>query len=133
MPEEAPRPENRNCWRTRAGLALLGLAAALFLGTAVRAGWANAPQSRRFTAGERSVTRAAAAMPDGWLSVNDAEMEDLIQLKGIGETIAALIIDEREQNGYFHYPEDLLSVKGIGPVKLSQIREELNFSIPEEE
>ena len=33
----------------------------------------------------------------------------------------------------FYYPEDLLAVKGIGPSKLAQIREELNFSLPAKE
>ena len=43
-------------------------------------------------------------------------------MPGIGETIACLIIEEREENGYFQYPEDLTAVKGIGIKKMEQIR-----------
>ena len=57
-------------------------------------------------------------MPDGTVSINDADAEELTSLYGIGETLAGLIIDEREQNGPFFYPEDLTAVKGIGIRKL---------------
>lgn len=72
-------------------------------------------------------------VPDGWLSVNEADIHELTELTGIGETTAANLISEREENGSFFYPEDLLSVKGIGKKKLAEIREELNFSQPENE
>ena len=117
----------------RIGILLLILAAALFIGTAVRAGIERQPEKTLFTADDRPELTYRAELPDGWLSVNDAETEDLIQLKGIGETIAANLISEREKNGSFYYPEDLLAVKGIGAAKLEQIRDELNFSPPEKE
>ena len=37
------------------------------------------------------------------------------------------MIEERERNGPFHYPEDLLSVKGIGTGKLEKIISLINF------
>ena len=54
--------------------------------------------------------------------VNTAEAEELMTLPVIGETIASLIISEREQNGVFYYPEDLETVKGIGPQTLKKLR-----------
>ena len=63
----------------------------------------------------------------GTISVNDGDEEDLCRLKGVGETLAALIILERETNGPFYYPEDLISVKGIGMKKLSQFRDDIDY------
>ncbi len=74
-----------------------------------------------------AISLVPVQVPEGWLCVNDAEIEDLTELKGIGETIAANLVNERKENGMFFYPEDLLTVKGIGPVKLEQIRDKLNF------
>ena len=42
--------------------------------------------------------------------------------------LAALIIAERERGGPFSYPEDLLSVRGIGAKKLESIREMLDLT-----
>lgn len=56
--------------------------------------------------------------PRGTLNVNLADAEELTAFPGIGETIAARIVTEREQNGPFHYPEDLMTVSGIGRSKL---------------
>ena len=53
---------------------------------------------------------------------NTGDLYELTELPGVGETIAGMILDERETNGLFVYPEDLLAVKGIGPKKLEAIR-----------
>ena len=44
-----------------------------------------------------------------------------------GPVIAQRIIEEREQNGLFHYPEDLMCVPGIGEKTLSRIAPYLYF------
>ena len=54
--------------------------------------------------------------------VNTGDLFELTELPGIGETIAGLIIEEREANGFFRYPEDLTAVRGIGGKKMEQIR-----------
>ena len=48
------------------------------------------------------------------VNINTATREQLISLKGIGESYADRIIEYREKNGPFQAPEDLLKVKGIG-------------------
>jgi competence ComEA-like helix-hairpin-helix protein len=65
--------------------------------------------------------------PDGMVRINDAEMEELVLLPGIGETLAAEILQEKRNNGPFSYPEDLLSVRGIGVKKLKEILPWLDF------
>ncbi len=69
--------------------------------------------------------------PDGSVSVNYGDAEELMSLPGIGEHMAGLILDEREANGLFHYPEDLLVVKGIGPAKLRKMMPMLDMTADE--
>ncbi len=56
------------------------------------------------------------------LDLNSATASQLIALPGIGPSTAQLIVDYREQNGYFTQVEDLLNVPGIGTATLNTIR-----------
>ena len=55
------------------------------------------------------------------ININDATLQELMALPGIGETIAKRIVDFRKFNGNFAKPEELLHVDGIGPSKLEAI------------
>ena len=57
-----------------------------------------------------------------------AGAEELTELPGVGETISALIVAERDANGPFYYAEDLESVRGIGPATLAGCREMIDLS-----
>ena len=59
--------------------------------------------------------------------INIGTVEELCSLPGIGESIGALISNERDINGLFVYPEDVLSVKGIGEKKLEKLRPYLHL------
>ena len=48
------------------------------------------------------------------ININQAGIEQLIRLKGIGEKKAKAIIEFRQKHGDFSSFEDLLNVKGIG-------------------
>ena len=49
------------------------------------------------------------------ININKASAEELTQLKGIGPSTAAKIIEYRDKNGPFKSPEDITMVSGIGP------------------
>lgn len=63
----------------------------------------------------------APSLPDGPVAVNTADADELDTLPGVGEVIAQRIIEEREENGPFYYPEDLMNVKGIGEKTLEKL------------
>ena len=62
------------------------------------------------------------------IDINRADASALESLPGIGPKIAQEIIRCREERGRFTSVEDLLSVKGIGPAKLSAIRDLVKVS-----
>lgn len=57
----------------------------------------------------------------GKININTADQEQLMQLPGIGETIAQRIIDYRKSYGDFQSLEDLTNVEGIGQGTLDKI------------
>ena len=57
---------------------------------------------------------AAVQAAEGAVDINTAGLEELMARPGIGETRAQAILDDREANGPFRYPEELVRVKGIG-------------------
>lgn len=69
-------------------------------------------------------------MPHGTVHVNIESVEGLQKMPGIGPVLAQQIVLEREENGLFYFPEDLLVVKGIGQGKLEKIRDLLVFDHP---
>lgn len=56
------------------------------------------------------------------LDINTASMEELMQLKGIGEVLAARIIDYRENVAPFGDESDIMQVSGIGESTYNNIK-----------
>lgn len=50
----------------------------------------------------------------GKVNINTADISELIQLDGVGESKARAIIEYREKNGRFRTPDEITNVEGIG-------------------
>lgn len=102
----------------KADLSLLNLAAPLTDGTQILVPKAGAP----------GAAPAPGGVPDAagdLLNINSASATELETLSGIGEVLAATIVEYREQNGPFASVDDLMDVSGIGPATLDEIRDQV--------
>ena len=61
------------------------------------------------------------------VNINTATQEELDTLPGIGPSIAAKIIDYREQNGKFNSIEEIKEVSGIGEAKYEKIKDSITI------
>ena len=109
-------------------LALMAIGAAMMLVEAVPR--REAPAS--YAASGRQVILPEIELPDGTVSVNTADLDELMVLPGVGETIGQAIIDERERHGPFQYPEDLMAVRGIGEKTVENLRDWLDMTTEDE-
>jgi len=64
------------------------------------------------------------------ININTATVDQLKTLNGIGDVIAARIIEYREANGPFKVPEDIMKVKGIGDKKFEKIKDIITVGTP---
>ena len=60
--------------------------------------------------------------PEDAVNINTASAAELDALPGVGPAIAQSIINEREANGPYFYPEDLMDAKGIGEGKYNAVK-----------
>lgn len=58
------------------------------------------------------------------VNINSASKEELMTLKGIGETTAEAIIEYRKENKFTKI-EDIKNVKGIGDKKFEAIKKDI--------
>ena len=114
----------------RADLTQLNLAAKLADGTRIavpRLGEAPPPVDPSAVSGAGEPTAAgdpgAPAGAGAPIDVNTATADELEALPGIGPTLAAAIVAERERNGPFRTIDDLNRVPGIGPGRLAQLHD----------
>jgi competence protein ComEA len=56
------------------------------------------------------------------VDLNSADWPELVQLPGIGPTLAKRIVESRETDGPFLDHEDIMRVRGIGPKTLEEVR-----------
>ena len=74
----------------------------------------------------RDAPASAEAVADrDRVDINTAGLDELMGLPGIGQVRAQAILDDREANGPYRYPEDLIRVKGIGEGILSELLDQI--------
>ena len=99
----------RSSWMVRrAAAAVLLLAAAA----------AMVPVLSRAAAPNRPESAVSVADP---INVNEASAAELSLLPGVGPSLAAAIVADRDSRGPFRRPQDIDRVRGIGPAILARI------------
>lgn len=105
--------------KPNADLSVLNLAAPLTDGSQV-----VVPKSGGSVAGATG-SGGTGTTPGALLNINTASAADFETLSGIGEVLAAAIVDYRTENGPFASVDDLEDVSGIGPATLEEIRDQI--------
>lgn len=59
------------------------------------------------------------------VDINTASAEELAQLPGIGDKVAARVVTYREENGRFLKIEEIMNVRGIGEKTFLKIKDSL--------
>jgi len=70
---------------------------------------------------------AAAVAPGQPVSLNNATVDQLDELDGIGPATAQKILDYRKQHGGFGSVDDLKQVSGIGPKRFEALKEKVRM------
>jgi competence protein ComEA len=98
----------------------LAVGAAVVAALVAMIGWwiAQGGLRGRLVEVERAESRSARFEVD----INRAGWPELVQLPGIGETLAKRIVESRDQQGPFLDHDELRRVRGIGPKTLETIR-----------
>lgn len=70
-----------------------------------------------------SATAGSSDAGSSLVNINSATTEELDSLPGVGPSTAAAIVEDRDANGPFSSPEDLMRVSGIGEKKFAKLRD----------
>lgn len=62
------------------------------------------------------------------IDINHATKYELAELDGIGPALALRIVEDREKNGLFKSPEEIIRVNGIGPKIFEKLKPHLQAS-----
>ncbi len=74
-------------------------------------------------AGAGVAAAAGSGSGGALIDLNTATPEQLDALPGVGPSTAAKIVSDREANGPFTAPEDLMRVSGIGPKRFDALKD----------
>ena len=61
------------------------------------------------------------------ININNASIDELKSLDGLGDATAKKIINYRNNNGNFKTKEDIKKVSGIGTSKYEKIKEKISI------
>jgi competence ComEA-like helix-hairpin-helix protein len=80
----------------------------------------------RFSVDEKSRAHLDVATEKLRVNINEAGIDELMRLKGIGQVLAQRIIDYRSLHGPFITAPDITRVSGIGPSLYAKIKDEIS-------
>jgi competence protein ComEA len=99
----------------RVGAWLLGIAAAVLMTAGI---------SAQTTGG---AAKAAVSAP---VNINTASASELEALPGVGQAMAARIVEYRQKNGGFKKIEELMNVRGIGEKAFLTLKPQITIAPP---
>ncbi len=67
-----------------------------------------------FDAEETSFLQIEMSRDENLLNLNEASIEEIMRVDGIGEVIASRILDYKKEKGEIQVLEELLQIEGIG-------------------
>ena len=76
------------------------------------------------------LVRVVSAEEPAKIDLNKASVEELMQIKGIGQAYAERIVEYRDKNGQFKQIEDIMKVKGIGSKLFESIKGLITVGLP---
>jgi competence protein ComEA len=89
-----------------------------------------APRAQGKGASRQDVTAPATSLAPASIDMDRAGVGDLDRLPGIGPSLAARIVADREERGPFGSIEGLQRVKGVGPALAARVQPYVTFSLP---
>lgn len=75
------------------------------------------------TSDSSSSTTSSGAVAGTKININIATADELTALPGVGPSTARAIVEDRQHNGKFTSPEDLMRVSGIGEKKFAKMKD----------
>jgi competence protein ComEA len=96
------------------------VAALVLLSLTAIGGWrfAGSGRSDRFVEADHCPRQTASFQVD----INTADLPELLQLPGIGNTLAGRIIASRKTDGPFASRDELVRIRGIGPKIMERVK-----------
>src|SRR5262245_43882757 len=74
-----------------------------------------APAAKSASPAKAKTARVHKATPAGKVNLNTASASELSALPGVGEKLAARIVEHRQKVGGFKSTQELMNVKGVYP------------------
>jgi competence protein ComEA len=75
-----------------------------------------------FLASSGLAVAAAKPVPTGKVNLNTASVEQLQTLPGVGQKLAARIVEYRQKSGGFKSTQELVNVRGLGEKNFQKIQ-----------
>lgn len=104
---------------TKTLLVLLSFAAALSLAGCAKRSRLSNHVATVAVASDQTASRTSNLR----ININTASARELETLPGIGQSLAARIVEHREKNGKFRRPEHLIMVRGISDKRFRALRD----------